>query len=208
MNRPTFAAIMLLPLSAAAAPSHAESNGPPPSFTAAAKFGGAFPGIFSGLEAAPQVQLEAGALVLDGRVDADLVFGYQQPPASGGGEDPRLSAGDYSWTIDQQIISVGLLGRYRFTPVDLPLRWYALLSPKAYLMQTTTTGESGGESLGENRQYDAELAVEVGVGAELDAGPGAALAELDLTFGGLVGKITGDVPSSSAGLLLGYRIGF
>lgn len=208
MNRPAFAAILLLPLLAAAAPTQAETGRPQPAFTAAAKFGGAFPGLFSGLEAAPQVQLEAGALFLDGRIDADLVIGYQQPPASGGGKDPRLTAGDYSWSIDQQIISVGLLGRYRFTPVDLPLRWYALLSPKAYFMQTTTTGESGGESLGENRQYDAELAVEVGVGAELDAGPGAALAELDLTLGGLAGKVTGDVASSSAGLVIGYRIGF
>jgi len=197
------ASLLLLPVVASAAEPAA-----PPVATVAIKLGGAFPGLFSELDSSGQVLLEAGAFFLDGRADADLVFGYAQPTATSDGTDARLGDGAYAWDLKHDLVTVGIVGRYRFSPWSGPVQLYAHLSPRLYLMKTTVNGESGGSKLGENIQYDREFGVEVGGGAEWAVGPGAALAELNLNLGGLEGQITGDVPSSAGGLLVGYRLNF
>lgn len=199
----TAASLLLLPVLA-----QADEPAAPPVATVALKVGGAFPGLFSELDSSGQVLLEAGAFFLDGRADADLVFGYAQPTATAAGDDPRLGDGAFSWDLKHDLVTIGVVGRYRFSPWAGPVQLYAILSPRLYLMKTTVNGESGGAKLGENIQYDREFGFEVGGGAEWAVGPGAALAELNLNLGALEGQITGDVPSSSGGLLVGYRLNF
>jgi hypothetical protein len=77
---PTFSTIMgLLSLPAMV---RAAEPAEPSVATVAIKLSGAFPGLVPELDSSGQALLEAGAFFLDGRVHADLVFGYEQWPVS------------------------------------------------------------------------------------------------------------------------------
>ena len=176
--------------------------------TAAVKLGGAFPSLFSGLDTTIQTEVEAGVLLLDGRLDVSLTLGYARPPASHSADDPRLAGESFQWSMQQDILVVGAMGRYRLLEPTSPFNVYGALGPRLYLLRTTVNGTSGEAQLGENRQYDTQAGLALATGAELRLGPGAALAELHFGAGPLRGLVTGDVSAGAVGLLLGYRMSF
>ncbi|MFW6368957.1 MAG: outer membrane beta-barrel protein [Myxococcota bacterium] len=176
--------------------------------TAAVKVGGAFPSLFSGLDTTFQTEVEAGMLLLESRLDVSLTLGYARPPATHSADDPRMAEGSFEWSMQQDILVLGVLGRYRFLPSGSFFNAYGALGPRLYMLRTTANGTSGGAELGENRQYDTQAGLAVAVGTELALGPGLALAELHLGAGSLRGLVTGDVTASAPGLLVGYRMSF
>ena len=177
-------------------------------FTTAIKLGGAFPSVFSGLETTVQTELEAGALLVGGRMDISLTLGYARPPASHSAGDARLAGESFQWSMQQDILVLGVLGRYRLLDGGSPLNFYGAIGPRLYMLRTTVDGTSGDAALGENRQYDTQAGVALAAGAELSLGPGSALAELHFGASPLRGLVTGDVSANAPGLLLGYRLSF
>jgi hypothetical protein len=177
------------------------------SLTVALKAGGGLP-MFSGLSTTVQTEGEVGIYLLGGRMDLSLTVGYARPPASHATDDPRFEGGSYSWSMQQDILAVGLLGRYRFMEPGSAFNAYGALGPRMYMLRTTVNGTSGEAALGENRQYDTQAGLATALGAELSIGPGALLAELHFGAGPLQGLVTGDVSASSLGLMAGYRLSF
>lgn len=184
-------------------PARADEN-----LTAAVKLGGAFPTLFSELETTGQAEVEAGLLLLDGRMDVSLTAGYARPPASHAADDPRLEGEGFEWSMQQDILVVGVLGRYRLLDPSSPFNVYGALGPRIYMLRTTVNGTSGGEEFGENRQYDTQAGLALAAGAEIQLGPGSGLAELHLGAGPLRGLVTGEVSAAAPGLLVGYRLSF
>jgi hypothetical protein len=190
-----------LPTGAADAPSA-------PRVGAALKAGGAWHGLFSELEAGALAELEVGGLLLDGRLELDVTLAYARPLADASGEDGRLGAGEFSWSLTQEVLAVGLLARWRFLPAASRWNVYAAAGPRAHLLRTRVDGEADGETFGENEQTSTEVGLSARLGAELRLGPGLALAELDYDTGPIDGLITGDSSTTGVGLLLGYRMLF
>jgi hypothetical protein len=174
-------------------------------FAAAAKVGGTFHTIFNELKPFVVVEIEVGLLLLGRRLELDLSGGWAKPPASRSDSDDRLTGGDYSWDIDQDFLSFGLLARYRFLKTDSRFNVYGAMGPRLFLLRTAVTGKSGDESFGENRQYETRFGGGVAVGGELALGPGAILLEVGAFFGNLDGFITGDTSSSTLDVYAGYR---
>lgn len=198
------AALALAPASAAAAPR------PPggPNLALALKVGAGYHGLFSGLDATAQAELEAGFLAFGGRLEVGVTLAYARPPASDSGDDPRFASGAFSWDIAQDVFAAGILARYRFLPV--PSRWnvYAAAGPRLHFLRSVADGEAAGAGFGENEQTSTELGLALHAGTELRLGPGLALAELALGAGPIDGLITGDASTAGLGVLLGYRVMF
>jgi hypothetical protein len=216
MNKPLLALLCftaLLPFAAGAQPDEVQTTTTDTAtadqrIAVAVKAGAALPSLFSALDTTWGLEVEAGVLLLDGQLELDAVLGYARPPTSFAADDPRLEGGNFTWRLDQDVLTVGAVGRYRFLPAAGPWNAYAAAGPRVYFLRSRVTGESGGADLGENVQTGTELGLSVAGGAELRLGPGAALAELELGFGRLRGLVTGQSAASALGLLVGYRFRF
>ncbi len=178
--------------------------------TVALEAGGAFHSVFSGLGSTVGGGIEGGVVLLHDRLDVSLSLAYDQPGWTLSASDPRLVAtgGDFDWTLEQQILVLGLVGRYRFLTGKSGWDVYGCLGPKLYMLHTSVNGASGGQSFGENQQFDTEVGLLAGLGGELKVGPGSALVEVDLNAAGLQGLVTGKVAASALGAVVGYRLMF
>lgn len=172
-------------------------------FFVTAKVGGVVP--FSAL--GPNA---IGGLDLGYALGNGLAFGvagdYAQPKAEGTESDSRVAGGTYKWKLNEQILQVMpfIMFRLKGTGIVVP---YAGIGPRFYFQRSTVKGDSP-VPFSETKEQKAAYGFGVPLGAEIKAGPGAAIAELLLQYGGLDHTITGKTNAGAASLSLGYRMMF
>ncbi|MBI2390901.1 MAG: outer membrane beta-barrel protein [Deltaproteobacteria bacterium] len=150
-----------------------------------------------------------GGIDLGYALDMGLAFGvaadYAAPKADGTETDARVAGGQYKWHLTQQMLQVMPFVMYRIKTSGL-LVPYAGVGPRIYMLQSFVKGE--GPAFQETREQSTKVGVGVPLGLEIRLGPGAAIAELLLQYGGLNHTATGDSNAGAASLSLGYRMMF
>jgi hypothetical protein len=179
---------------------------------AGARAGVTLPQISSELGAHFVGAIEAGYILpwLQGRLQVFGAAAYCQPEHTASGTDPRLTAtaGSYSFTTIQREMTfdLGVLGR--FLPQSSMFNGYAAVGPRLYLLQTVTSGKSGGENFGTNREQSTKAGVYTAVGGEMILGPGRVMLQMAFAYSPLGHEITGDISTSSLMISAGYRFVF
>lgn len=162
-------------------------------------------------EAGPSVaaQLELGYVLppLDHTFEPFLAFAYSAPSLEGTSRqsDPRLPGdGIVRYRVDQQIGALDLGVRAR-----LPLAAitpYAAAGGRMFMLRSTVSGEVAGEPFGSSEETGTAWGAFFAAGAELNLGPGALLAELQLGYGGVDAFVLRDTNAGALSLFLGYRL--
>lgn len=136
-------------------------------------------------------------------------FYYSQPPASGGGEDMRLSGGAYSWDLDQQMLIYELSGSYRFGDSQQRLVPYGRLGGRVYALSTTLDGSSDASAdFATHKEGSIEMGGFAAGGVDFLLGPGRVSGELGLGLSDLNQKLTGDSNTGAVEVSAGYRFVF
>jgi hypothetical protein len=165
-----------------------------------AKVGGILP--FSKLGPNVSVGIELGYAF--GNFAVALDVDYTAPKASGTESDPRVTGAAYSWHLTEQELNVMPVFLYRL-PLGA-LTAFAGIGPRLYLLKSTVRSNTGAPSFQETTEKSSKFGFGVPLGAELRLGPGAAIAEVLLQYGGLDHTATGSSNTGGASLSLGYRI--
>lgn len=165
-----------------------------------AKVGGILP--FSKLGPNVSVGIELGYAF--GNFAVALDVDYTAPKASGSETDPRVTGSAYSWHLTEQELNVMPVFLYRL-PLGA-LTPFAGIGPRLYLLKSTVRSNTGTPSFQETTEKSTKFGFGVPLGVELKLGPGAAIAEVLLQYGGLDHTATGASNTGSATLSLGYRI--
>lgn len=196
---------------AVAAPARAEEarrEKPPVGVEAAAKLGVILPQLFTPLGANLAVGVEIGyQLPFAGRrFRVLLTVDYSQPPADGKARSDAVG-GEYTWTLSQRELAIGLVGGARFPQGGALTPWIAL-GPRLYLLETRANGASAGEPFGEYVETSTELGAVVAGGVDYRVGPGALVGELEVGFSDLDHLTTGEASTGAFGVRAGYRLTF
>ena len=166
------------------------------------KVGGIVP--FGGLDPNATGGLDVGYALAMG-----LAFGvgaeYAAPKKSGTEPDPRVAGGSYQWHLTEQMLQVMPFVMYRIKGLGAVVP-YAGVGPRIYFLRSTVRGD--GPTFSETTEQSTKIGVGVPLGAELALGPGAAIAELLIQYGGLDHTATGTSNTGGASLSLGYRMMF
>lgn len=180
--------------------------------TLGAKLGG---GLGLGeLGASPMTELEIGYLLpLPKPVGRSLGLfvsaQYLQPGVTGktSAPDPRLPGdGTLHYDITQQILPLTFGVIYRLPlPIEL-LMPYAAAGARLSMMRTKVTGTGGGQQLGANQETASKAGAYFAAGADFFLGPGALLAELQLSYAPIDGFVLRKTNASSLCLAIGYRL--
>ncbi len=138
-----------------------------------------------------------------------LAFGvgaeYAAPKKSGTEMDSRIAGGSYQWHLTEQMLQVMPFVMYRIKGLGAVVP-YAGIGPRIYFLRSTVRGD--GPTFAETTEQSTKIGVGVPLGVELALGPGAAIAELLVQYGGLDHKATGTSNTGGASLSLGYRLMF
>jgi len=169
-------------------------------FLAGAKFGGIVP-LGSGMTPFIAGGLEVGWVFNPGKVGVYLDVSYATPKGSGKGDDPRLPAGSYEWTLTQKQLVLQPTLLYRFTGGSVTP--YIGIGPRMYLTESTIKSDEPKLAITEERST--EFGVGLPIGIEFAVGPGGLFAEALLQWGPLDHTITGDTHYGAASLFIGYR---
>lgn len=162
----------------------------------------------------PQIQSELGTsggvqLGVGYRVWKQLVpfagVGFSQPGVENAQSDPRLPA-DYMTTTSQRELTLSAGGFWRFLPASSSINAYAGLAARAWLLESRTNGESGGETFLQNEETSTRYGAAVLGGGEYRVGPGAVMLELDIGGSDLPHLVTGDIATTAISLFAGYRL--
>lgn len=182
-----------------------------PSIAVGARVGGIAPQPFSELGSFVITGVEAAyALpVADRRIWIGAGFYYSRPPASGGGEDMRLSGGAYEWELDQQMLIYELSGSYRFGGSADRLVPYGRFGGRIYSLSTRLDGSSEtSAAFGNHDEGSTEVGLIAAGGADYLLGPGRLSGELGMGFSDLNQKLTGNSNTGALEVSLGYRFLF
>jgi hypothetical protein len=173
------------------------------------RVGGVFPQPFGPLESNLTFGVEGGMVLpyRDGLFGIDAQVQYAQPPAEGTGDDPRLAAMSYEWSISQRELSFGARGLVRL-PVSAKLVGYGALGPRLYLLETRANGAAGGQPLGEHREVSTELGAQLAAGAVYAIASAGIFGELGVAFSNLDHVTTGDASTGQLELVVGARLEF
>ena len=133
-----------------------------------------------------------------------LDVSFTAPSADGGEGDPRLSAGSYTWEIDQRELILQPTLLYRLRPLGALVPSVGL-GPRLYLLDTRGRGEAAGAPIAESREVSTRFGVGLPLALELPLGPGQLLGELLLEWAPLDHRVTGDASLLGVNLALGYR---
>lgn len=165
-----------------------------------AKVGGILP--FSKLGPNVSAGIELGYAF--GNFAVALDVDYTAPKSSSSETDPRVTGTAYSWHLTEQELNIMPVFLYRLHLGALTP--FAGIGPRLYLLKSTVRSNTGTPSFQETTEKSTKFGFGVPLGVELKLGPGAALAELLLQYGGLDHTATGASNTGSASLSLGYRI--
>jgi hypothetical protein len=136
---------------------------------------------------------------------AVLDVGYAAPKTEGTqGADPRVAGATYNWHLTQQELTVMPTVVYRLTSLGKVVP-YVGIGPRFYFLQSNVKGDVNGVAIKETTEQSTKVGLGVPIGAQLQLGPGAVLAELLLEYGPLDHTATGDSNTGGASLFVGYR---
>ena len=155
--------------------------------------------------------VEAGFILpaLQRRLRVNAAFLYSQPPASGGGDDMRLSGGSYDWDLDQQMIILELSGVYHLVAPGSGMVPFVRAGGRVYMLDTGLGGASGeAAAFGTHQEAFTEVGFVLGGGVDLAVGPGTLVGEVDLGFSDMNEQLTGDANTGAFELTAGYRMYF
>lgn len=179
--------------------------------SAGARVGVIAPQPFSELGSFAVAGVEAGYFLpmLERRIQVSAAFLYSRPPASGSGDDSRLSGGGYEWDLDQQMMIAELGGVFRILPPGESLVPFARVAGRVYALDTSLDGNSMDEAaFGEHTEGATEVGMVIGGGVDWALGPGSLIAQLDLGFSDMNEKLTGDSNTGAFEVTAGYRFFF
>jgi hypothetical protein len=211
----------LLPTSAYAQDESTSAAAEPPAdaplITLAPHIGLTIPQLFGELGSWPIFGLEVGLLVpfdvgsIARPLEISLGAHYTSPGASGTGTIETLgeSGASYTWELSQQMLMLELVFKWRLrSAANDSWNAYALIGPRAYLMESVLTAKSGGQDFGEHRETKTQYGIMGGLGGEYLLGPGALFGELRVSGSDMNQTITGDANTGAMALSLGYRLFF
>jgi opacity protein-like surface antigen len=168
------------------------------------KVGGIVP--FGGL--GPNV---IGGIDVGYALDMGLAFGvaadYAAPKKHGTETDPRIAGGSYSWHLTEQELQIMPFVMYRVKSLGSLVPYFGI-GPRIYFLKSTVRSNEGTPSFQETTEQSGKIGFGVPIGLEVHAGPGAAIAELLLQYGGIDHTATGNSNTGAASLALGYRLMF
>lgn len=196
---------LLLGMAAPVLAQDVETSAEPGAMHLGLQTGLVLPQVQSELGTAVGIELEAGYRVWK-NLSPFLTLGYSQPSVEGDSSDPRLTGDGYMTETTQRELTVTLGAFWRFLPAGSRLNGYAGLGARAWLLETSTEGTSGGESFLENSETSTRYGAAVMGGGEFLLGPGALVGELDVGGSDLPHVITGDVATTAISLTVGYRL--
>lgn len=171
-----------------------------------AKVGAYLPQVFSPLQTSYFVEVEGGYVLpyLHRLFAVTASAAFSSPTVDGGGADPRLPGGSYSYNVTQQQLVLGLsvsakipLGR--FVP-------YVGIGPRLFLVRTASRGQAGPSSIPETVETSTEAGVGAPIGLDILLGPGRLFAEGQLLWAGTQQRSTGPAALGAIALALGYRL--
>lgn len=149
------------------------------------------------------LELDVFLPVADHRLVLALGGTITRPSHDGKGTDPRT--GDYTFTVRETELKVGLDVVWRFFTEERALVPYAGLGPILHMLRSTETNSLGpGQNTGQSTKPGFEL---VG-GADYKVGPGRLLAEARLVYSTLDHQISGDTNAGNVIVSVGYRLLF
>lgn len=167
-----------------------------------AQFNGLSPFVVGGIELGYAFGTKRRLVVL---LDAE----YTQPKADGDETEditpPRVENGSYKWELTQRQLSLQPTLLYRLAGIMDVLTPYAGIGPRIFFVQTTMTGEAGGQSFPETTEQSTNFGLGIPLGVEVKAGPGGILAELSFQWAPINQKSTGESALAGLNLFLGYR---
>jgi hypothetical protein len=168
---------------------------------------------FNELGGTPVGELELGFVLplpepVDRRLQIFAAGSYVQPGTSGETDaDPRLPGdGVLHYELRQRMAVVTFGGLYRFS-LDA-LAPYAAIGGRLYMMETETSGDVDGEPIGTNRETRSTFGGYLAGGVDYLLGPGALLAELQLSYAPVDGFVLRDTNVAGLSLAIGYRVFF
>ena len=142
---------------------------------------------------------------LDHRLVLGLDASYTAPSFDGDGADPRVN-GDYTYTITEQELKLGLDLAFRFFTDDRPVIPYLGVGFIVQFLETAETTSFGPRA--EHLEQSTEPGFEVFGGVDFRLGPGFLLAELRFVHTGLDHRLTGNSNAGNLALAVGYRFVF
>lgn len=176
-----------------------------------ARVGAIAPQPFSELGSFVIGGVEAGYVIpaLDRRLQVAAALVYSRPPASGGGDDSRLSGGNYAWALDQQMLIAELSGVFRVLPPGSGVVPFVRGGGRVYMLDTRLDGDANmTAAFGEHQEGFTEVGLVLGGGVDVVLGPGSLVGELDLGFSDMNKNLTGDANTGAFELTAGYRMYF
>jgi len=166
------------------------------------------------LGATPVVELELGYMLplpkpIGRSIELFADAQYMAPGTDGKTSDPdsRLPGdGIVSYEVSTQALPLtfGLIYRLPL-PIEL-LAMYGGAGVRVHMQRVTTSGTGGGEDLGESEETSTNVGAYFAVGADFFLGPGALLAELQITQASVDAYVLRDTNASSLNLAVGYRL--
>jgi hypothetical protein len=134
---------------------------------------------------------------------------YSKPPASGSGNDSRLSGGGYDWELEQQMVVVELTAMLRLRSPGARMTPFGRAGARLYLLGSQIDGMSTADAaFGEHRESSREVGAVIGGGVEAAVGPGHAVGQLDVGYSDMNTQLTGDASTGALELSAGYRVAF
>jgi hypothetical protein len=194
------AAALAIVVAAAASPTRAD-DAHARGAIAGVKVGGIVP--FDGLSPFVAFGVELGYRL--GHVVIALDVDYTQPSRTGIAMDPRVVGGSYTWKLVAEELAIMPVAWYRangsgFVP-------YVGIGPRVMIVRSTVR-DNGAPAIAGTTETSTSIGVGVPVGADVQLGPGAAIAELLVQYGRIDHAATGPASTAAATVSVGYRISF
>ena len=171
-----------------------------------AKVGVYLPQVFSPLLTSYFVEVEGGYVLpyVHRLLAITGSAALSSPTISGGGADPRLPSGGYTYELTQQQIVLGLT-----VTAKIPLGRvvpYVGIGPRLFVMRSASQGQAGGSVIPESVETSAEAGVIVPLGLDILLGPGRLFAEGQLLWAGTEQRTTGAAQLGAIAVAAGYRL--
>ncbi len=167
--------------------------------------GPAFPLADLGPAVLPRLELGVELPAIGRRLRLFVAGQYLRPVGEGSGQEPRLAAGGYTYTLRQHELAFALGPTLRIPDLSERVVPEASVGPQVYLHQSRVDGEAGGEAFGESVEEYTRVGAYAALGAAVVLGPAELVAQVAFTSSGLGGVVTGDATAAAIAPLLGLR---
>jgi hypothetical protein len=167
--------------------------------------GPAFPLSDLGPAVLPRLELGVELPPIGRRLRLFVAGQYLRPLGEGQGQEPRLAAGGYEYTLRQHELAFALGPTLRIPDLSAVVVPEASVGPQIYLHQSKVDGSAGGEPFGESVEEYTRVGGYASIGAAVVLGPAELVLQVAFTSSGLNGVVTGAASGAAIAPLLGVR---